>query len=116
MIPYIYKIDIFQEIERLIPGAHEIFIPSNVLDELQKFGNSKGKDRIAAQVALQLIEKKGVKKIQNQAGVDEFMINFAVENKGNVIVCTNDRELRKRLKEVHIPVIVMRGRNRLEFY
>jgi len=116
MIPYVYKIDIFQEIERLIPESHEIFIPSNVLEELQELSNSKGKEKIAARVAIQLVEKKSVKKIQSQSGVDEFMINFAVENKPNVVVCTNDRELKKRLKEVHIPVIVMRGRNRLEFY
>ena len=115
MIPHTYKIDIFQEIERLIPGAHELITPSNVIEEIHKLRNSRGGDRIAAQVALQLLEEKGVKKIQSQDKADEFMINYAVGDKPHVVVCTNDKELRKRLRELNVPVIVMRGRSRLEF-
>lgn len=115
MIPHIYKIDIFHEIERLVIGRYEILVPSGVLEELKKLKNSKGEDKISAQVALQLVEKKCIKTIQSQNLVDEFILDFAVENKPDAIICTNDMELRKRLKELDIPVISMRGKNRLAF-
>ena len=114
VIPHIYKIDIFHEIDRLINREYEILVPSGVLEELRRLKNSKGENKISARVALQLIKKKCIKIIQSQNLVDEFILNFAVKNRG-VIVCTNDAELRKRLKELDIPVISMRGESRLDF-
>lgn len=116
MIPHNYKIDIFQEIERLIPEAHELTIPSNVLEEIDRVRDSGGRDGIAAEVALQLVKEKNIGEIQSHGRADEFIIDYAAENKPDVAVCTNDRELRKKLRELNVSVIVMRGRSRLDFY
>ena len=120
---YKYGIDIFGEIGRIIPEIHEIAIPSGVIEELgaiQKKGS--GSDKLASGVALELIEKKGVRVIESEGSrenVDEFMINFAINainNRNKIVVCTNDKELKERLKKLGIRIICTRGKNRLEIY
>jgi len=114
MIPYQHKVDIFSEIGRLIPEQHDLIVPDGVIRELQQLRNiGKGSDKIATRIAIELIEKKGVKIIESHGRVDEFILDFAVKNKS--IVCTNDRELKRKLKEFNIQIICLRGRNRLEF-
>lgn len=115
MIPYKYHIDIIPEIERLVPEAHRIATLNSVVKELENINNkSGGSDRIASRIALQLIGKANMNIIECEGKVDESIINFALNNQ-DTIICTNDRELRKRLKEGNICVICMRGKSRLEF-
>ncbi|RLI88804.1 MAG: ribonuclease VapC [Candidatus Altiarchaeales archaeon] len=118
MIPYTENIEIFQEIERLIPEKYELFTLTGVVEELKKIEKgkrAKGKDKIASRIALQLIEKKNIKVIESQGRVDKFIIDFAQRNKKDVIICTNDKRLREKLKKLNVSTICMRGRNRLEF-
>ncbi len=115
MIPYKYHIDIFSEIERLVPETHKIATLSSVVKELDSIVNrSGGSERIAARIALKLIEKKGVGIIECKGKVDSSIINFALNNK-YAVVCTNDKELKEKLKESGISIIFMRGKSRLEF-
>lgn len=114
MIPYKYHIDIFSEIERLVPETHRIATLSSVVKELEGICNkSKGLDRIASRIALQLIKKEGIEVIEYDGGVDASIINFAL-NKKDIITCTNDRELRRKLRENKIPIIFMRDKSRLD--
>ncbi|RLB14928.1 MAG: nucleotide-binding protein [Deltaproteobacteria bacterium] len=118
MIPYTENIEIFQEIERLVLEKYELFTLTGVVEELkriEKDKRSKGRDKIASRVALQLIEKKNIKVIESHGRVDRFIIDFAQRNKKDVIICTNDKRLRKKLKKLNVSTICMRGRNRLEF-
>ncbi|ODS37511.1 MAG: hypothetical protein A7315_04035 [Candidatus Altiarchaeales archaeon WOR_SM1_79] len=118
MIPYKENIEIFQEIKRLVPEKYEIFTFTGVVNELKKIEEgkgSKGKDKIASRIALQLIEKKNIKVMESHGRVDKFIIDFAQRNKKNVIICTNDKKLREKLKELNVSIICMRGRNRLGF-
>jgi len=118
MIPYTENIEIFQEIERLVPEKYELFTLTGVVEELKRIERdkgSKGRDKIASRIALQLIEKKNIKVIESHGRVDRFIIDFAQRNKKDVIICTNDKRLRKKLKKLNVSTICMRGRNRLEF-
>lgn len=113
LLPYIQKIDIFSEIERLLADKYEILVSESVIKELkkiQKKGNSK--ERIAAEIALILIEKKA-KKIPNGKNTDELILK--ISEKENMIVCTNDKNLRKKLKEKNLKIIGMRGKEKLSF-
>lgn len=113
LLPYTKKIDIFSEIERIVPERYEILVSESVIGELkkiQKKGN--GKEKIAAEIALILIEKKA-KKIPDGKNTDSLILK--ISEKENMIVCTNDKKLRKKLKEKNLKIIGMRGKEKLEF-
>ena len=115
MIPHQHRVDIFQEIERIIVARYELLVPTGVIGELQGIQEEGGADGIAAKVALQLIDDRDrhVRTIHSHGDVDDFILEFAVDNMGSV-VCTNDKELKRRLRKSRVPVVHLRGKNRLE--
>jgi len=116
MIPHQHRVDIFREIERIIVARYELLVPTGVMDELQRIQeNGTGTDSIAAKVALQLIEDRDrhIRRIHSHGDVDDFILEFATNNMGS-IVCTNDKELKRKARKSRVPVMHLRGKNRLE--
>ncbi len=115
MIPHQQRVDIFREIERIIVARYDLLVPTGVIEELQGIQEEGGSDAIAAKVALQFIEDRDrhIHKIHSHGDVDEFILDFASNNPGSV-VCTNDKELKRRLRKSRVPVVHLRGKNRLE--
>jgi len=111
MIPFQFKVDIISELEKIAPNG-EFIIPSFVIDELKKIKmKSKGKDRIAARIALKLA-KTGPFKIvdlplNEGESVDDALIRLSD------ILCTNDKELRKKARRKGVPVIYLRQKKYL---
>jgi rRNA-processing protein FCF1 len=99
------KLDYVEEISSLIKEGFELVVPLQVVNELAKLKNDKfkkvsGKDKQAANLALQLLDFNKIKKINAQGKtVDEAIINLSHENKKN-IVATLDREMRHTLEKV----------------
>ena len=115
MIPYQFKVDIFSELDRLILNEYKIVILSPVVDELKKIQEiARGKDKISARIGLQLIEKKNLEILEGFGGADKAIVNFACQDKENTIVCTNDKGMKRILKENGIRIICMRGKRGLE--
>lgn len=117
MLPHTKKIDIFDEISRLINENYEAVTFTCIIKELNdiiKNKASKGRDKTAAKVALKLIEKKGVKVIEKTSNVDEAILEYAKENK-DTVVCTNDKELRKKVQKVGVETIGMRSIKHLDW-
>jgi len=111
MIPYQFKVDIISELEKIVPDS-EFIIPSFIIRELEGIKRrSKGKDRIAASIALELARKKPFKVIDFPLGeyesVDDALIRLAD------VLCTNDRELKKRARKKSVPVIYLRQKKYL---
>jgi len=105
------KLDYFEEIHNLINEKYELVTLSNVIKELEKLKEKakKYKDKISADLALQLIEKNKIRKINFKEGnTDELIIKLSKKSKKN-IVATLDREMRKILKRV----ILINKKNRL---
>jgi len=105
------KLDYFEEIYNLINEKYELVTLSNVIKELEKLKEKakKYKDKISADLALQLIEKNKIRKINFKEGnTDELIIKLSKKSKKN-IVATLDREMRKILKRV----ILINKKNRL---
>jgi len=71
----------------------------------------KGKKKINAKAALKLIKKFETYSDEEKC-VDNSIVNIALKTQG--IVFTNDKELRKRLKEESLTVIFLRGKKKLE--
>lgn len=99
------KLDYVEGISNLINEGFELVVPMQVVNELEKLKNDKwkkvsGKDKLAIDLALQLLDFNKVEKVKVKGkSVDEGIINLAKEDKKN-IVCTLDREMRHILGRV----------------
>lgn len=116
------KIDFVREIDKLCDFAYDLIIPKQVLDELHKISKGKDKkrkDKVAADLALQILgriaEKDGVLVMDVKGrDADEAIVNIVKKNHNKeVIVATMDKELKKRLKKIKI--ISVRQKKYLEF-
>lgn len=113
LIPYQFKIDIFTEIERICDFPFTLCIIDKTADELMKIianKEAKGSDKLAAKLAVMLLAAKKIPKISTFArkSVDDLLVEQSA--KPNVIIATQDKELKGRLK---CPVITMRGKEHL---
>ena len=104
-----FSIDLEDELTRLL-GSYHILLPSPIFEELKFLSkNGKGKKRQNAKASLELIKRY---EIMDAEGIgDDSLIYLA--QKLNGIVVTNDRELRKRLRNASLKTIFLRGKSRL---
>jgi|SRR3989344_3290383 len=106
------KMDYIEELSNILNENYEIVVPEQVVEELKKLKDDKmkkvsGKDKKAADLALQILEKNKIRKVKAEGhSVDEAIVNLSKENKKN-IVCTLDREVRWKLGRV---ILISRGR------
>jgi len=99
------KFDYVEKIGNLINEGYELVVPMQVVVELEKLRDDKfkkvsGKDKRASDLALQLLDKNNVKRVEVQGKiVDDGIISLSKKDKKN-IVCTLDREMRHKLPRV----------------
>lgn len=107
-LPIQFKIDIFSEVEGLI-GRFEPIVLSVTIEELKKL-SAKGSEKIQRQVLLAMEIAKKCKIIQvdvkPEEKYDDVLLRIAKEK--NCIVATNDRILRRKLRENNIATIFLR--------
>lgn len=108
-------IDVFTQIEELLEAKPEYYVLEPVIKELEKIIAQGGvKERKAAKLALELIRKKcRIIEVPLTPGktVDDLLLEIAFRR--GFIIATNDRELRKRLREMGIPEIYFREEKQL---
>jgi rRNA-processing protein FCF1 len=110
-----FKVDVFEELENLLNRRFEPILLSSTQKELQGLAESSSpKQRKQAQLALRLAEKCRVVAVEKslKETYDDVIVRVAAEWKSPV--ATNDRELRRRLRKVGVPVIFLRQKKRLE--
>jgi len=109
MMLFEFSIDLEDELTRLLGGFH-VIVPSPIIEELRFLSeHGKGKKRLIAKPALELIKRY---EIVDSDGTGDDSVLFLAQ-KLNGIVVTNDRNLRKRVKEASLQTIYLRGKNRL---
>ena len=104
-----FSIDLEDELIKLL-GRFHILVPSPIIEELKllsKHGN--GKKRQNAKAALELINRYD--KVEEKGTGDDSVLFLAKKFDG--IVVTNDRNLRKRVKDASLQTIFLRGKQRL---
>lgn len=109
-----FKVDIFEELERLL-GNPEPIILSTTTGELQRLTTEKSEKTCRqALYALALAKKCGVVYVEKEEKEtpDEAILRVARSLK--CLVATNDKDLRKRLRNEGIPTIFLRQKKRLE--
>ena len=100
-----HKLSLFEEIERLC-GKIDVLVLQGTIDELHKIHDTtKGKDKAAAKLALQIIAQKIARKeLQlhpNKGYVDDLLVKYSQDG---ALVVTADFVLQKRLKKPFIIV------------
>jgi rRNA-processing protein FCF1 len=114
--PLELKIDVFEELQSLLNRNIEYVVIHPVKIELELLANKEpAKLRRQANFALRLVVEK-CKIVQvdfsDKITTDEAIVKIA--KKWNTPVFTNDRQLRKRLRDISLPVIYVRQKSRLE--
>ncbi|MCS7097104.1 MAG: hypothetical protein NZ926_01275 [Candidatus Methanomethylicia archaeon] len=108
-------INLFEEVNRLIPGNNKFIVLSSVLDELNRISLSSSiRESKLAKVALKIASKCEVINVNYSKTADESLLNFAKNNKGCVAIATNDSTLKRKLRSIGIPTIYVRDFDHLD--
>jgi rRNA-processing protein FCF1 len=113
--PLELKIDIFEELKRLLNRNIEFVLISPVKTELELLANKESaKMRRQANFALRLAEKCKfvIVDVSDKYTTDDAIVKVAKD--WNSPVFTNDCQLKKRLRDISVPVIYVRQKSRLE--
>ena len=113
-IPLQFNLDVFEELEKLLNKRYIPVLLSSTKKELQGLAESTSiKTKKQALTAINLIEKCCFVPVEKSASetYDDVIVRVATESK--IPVATNDRNLRKRLRQSGVAVIFMRQKQRL---
>ncbi|WP_457751916.1 PIN domain-containing protein [Thermococcus sp.] len=116
LVPGQFGVDIIGELNRVLDVKFRIAVPDVVLQELDVIERkSRGRDLMAVRMAKKLAERFETVEIGRfgERPIDDQILDFAVKNE-RVLVCTNDKGLKKRLRERGIPVVYLRSKKILE--
>jgi len=111
MMPYQFGINIEKELSRLL-GICRIIVPRTVVEEIEKLAEQGGEMGRAAKLGLSIIKKRGFRLMETENKGDDGVLETAV--KMDAAIVTNDKELKRRAKELNLPIIYLRGGDRLE--
>ena len=114
-VPLEFKIDIFEELKQLLNRNVEFVLLSTVKRELELLAaKDSPKIRREAFFALKLTEKCKLVPLENdeKLATDDAIVKIA--KNWNSPVFTNDRQLKKKLRDISVPVIYVRQKSRLD--
>jgi rRNA-processing protein FCF1 len=113
-VPLEVKLDIFEALRVLLSRNIEFVLLSPVKHELKMLA-SEGAPKLRRQAtfALRLAEKCRLVVVEDHSEmVDDIILRIA--QSWGVPVFTNDRLLRRRLRDISVPVIYLRQKSRLD--
>lgn len=116
LIPGMFGVDIFSEIQRVYPFKSEFAIMRPTLDELTALAQSRNRDGAAAKLGVGLIKAKNINTLPTAVKHADDAIVAAAEKlkkQGACLVATQDAKLRARLKKAGIRAIILRQKKYL---
>jgi rRNA-processing protein FCF1 len=116
LLPAQFSVDIVGELERLFNGAVNGVVPRPVYEELKSLARTSDTKRGRhATLAVHLVDKRFDVldvELQPDETVDDLLLRTALAT--GYPVATNDRALRKQLRDLNITTVYLRQRNRLD--
>ena len=113
--PLEFKIDIFEELKLLLNRNIEFILLSPVKRELEMLAaKDSPKIRREALFALKLAEKCKYVPVENDEKLTTDDAIVRVAKNWNSPVFTNDRQLKKKLRDISVPVVYVRQKSRLD--
>jgi hypothetical protein len=114
-VPLESKIDIFAETKRLLNRNLDFVLLSPIKNELKLLATKDSpKIRREALYALKAAEKCRYVVVDNAEKLSTDDVIVKIAKAWNSPVFTNDRQLRKRLRDISVPVIYVRQKSRLD--
>ncbi|HMK94363.1 MAG TPA: hypothetical protein VK536_03075 [Candidatus Limnocylindrales bacterium] len=109
------KIDVFAETKVLLNRNVDFVLLSSVKHELELLA-TKGSPKIRREAlyALKAAEKCKYVEVDNPEKLSTDDVIVKIAQAWNSPVFTNDRQLRKRLRDISVPVIYVRQKSRLD--
>ena len=112
MMLFEFSIDLEKELTRIL-GNYHIVVPQGIINELEfLIKNGSGKRQRIAKPALKLAKNYDVVKNNEDEMGDDSILTLARKTGGMVL--TNDKELKKKLKEIPVHVIFLRSKKKLD--
>ena len=114
-VPLQFKIDIFNELERLLNRRFDLILLSSVKHELETLA-AKGSPKIRKQAtfALRLADKCELVEVAKDPSEDVDDVIAETAREWEAAVFTNDIQMHKKLRDISVPVIYVRQKLRLE--
>ena len=113
-VPIEFRIDIFGEVERLLNRHVDFILLSTVKRELEVLSSKDSpKMRRQAFFALKIAEKCIYVPVEEDEKITTDDAIIKVAKTWNCPVFTNDSQLRRRLRDISVPVIYLRQKSRL---
>ena len=114
-VPAQFRLDIFEALTTLIGQRYYPIVLSTTKDELRKMAEKEApKLRKQARMALELSEKCQLALVERRTEESNDDVIVRVAAQWRCPVATNDSELRRRLRDISIPVVYLRQKSRLE--
>ena len=110
MMPVEANVRVFEELDRLLSDPTCV-VPEAVLAELAKLADGAGEAATAASVGRDLAQRCSTRATA-AAYADDAVCELAQADDVTHVV-TNDRPLKRRLLDAGVPVICLRGENKL---
>jgi rRNA-processing protein FCF1 len=111
MMPVECDVRVFEELERVLPDAGAYVVPEAVRAELSKLADGNGAEATAAAVGADLLSRCSVTDTDADYA-DDAVLELA-EREDVTHAVTNDKPLKRRLLDAGVPVISLRGGNKL---
>ncbi len=110
MMPVECDVRLFEELDRVL-GDHDTAVPRAVVGELDSLAAGGGEEGTAANVGRDLADRARVVD-HEESYADDAIVELAAAGECDCVV-TNDRPLRDRVLDRGVPVIGLRGQNKL---
>ncbi|MCL5011702.1 MAG: hypothetical protein M1594_02290 [Candidatus Marsarchaeota archaeon] len=107
-----YRIDVLRQLRDLIEGNKEFATLSTVKKELEKLVKKDSVRGLNAKMALKTVKELKIIEVK-EGNVDNSIVDYAEKNK--CVVCTDDRELKTRLRKAGVKTIIIKGKRKLDF-
>ena len=98
------KLDVFGIVAEALPD-HEIAIASGTIRELERLKTSGKKNSKDAAASIFLIQSNHILQEKSEGNVDDWIVRYA--ERTGAKVCTNDTELRKRLRSKGLVAVTL---------
>jgi hypothetical protein len=110
MMPVECNVRVFEAVEDLL-GDVSYVVPEAVLAELDRLADGAGEAATAASVGRDLARRCATRATEAESA-DNAVVELAQTDDVTHVV-TNDQPLKRRLLDVGVPVICLRGQNKL---